>query len=218
MPEQTAGTPAEVQDTPLRNPHESTCVHTKKIYDSCQSKDCLEDLRVYPTRSSQSVLDGALSIRPGSATLLHVHMDVQPVGLGRGNYTVDMRFYYRLTAEAAAGCARYAPVTGLAVFDKRCILFGCEGRSRRFTSDSPCQAPEAPLPTGDSSLPTAVCEAVDPLILSILVLVNLILVVVVELVGVLLVVLELQVKLLVVRVVEQWLVPLLVVVQLELFQ
>ena len=166
MPEQTAGTPAEVQDTPLRNPQESTCVHTKKIYDSCQSKDCLEDLRVYPTRSSQSVLDGALSIRPGSATLLHVHMDVQPVGLGRGNYTVDMRVYYRLTAEAAAGCARYAPVTGLAVFDKRCILFGSEGRSRRFTSDSPCQAPEAPLPTGDSSLPTAVCEAVDPLILS----------------------------------------------------
>ena len=166
MPEQTAGIPAQVQDAPREHPKESTCVHTKKIYDSCQSKDCLEDLRVYPTRGSQSVIDSALSIRPGSATLLHVQMDVQPVGLGRGNYTVDLRFYYRITAEAAAGCARYAPVSGLAVFDKRCILFGSEGRSRRFTSDSPCQAPEAPLPAGDSSLPTAVCEAVDPLILS----------------------------------------------------
>ena len=30
---------------------EATCIHTKKIYDSCQAKDCIEDLRLYPTRS-----------------------------------------------------------------------------------------------------------------------------------------------------------------------
>lgn len=165
MPDQVEGIPAEVHEEARPEPRESTCVHTKKIYDSCQSKDCLEDLRLYPTRASQAVIDNAVSIRPGSATLLHVYMDVQPVGLGRGYYTVDMRFYYRVTAEAAAGCARYAPITGLAVFDKRCILFGSEGRSKRFTSDDVCQSLENALP-GDNVLPTAVCEAVDPLILS----------------------------------------------------
>ena len=30
---------------------ESTCIHTKKIYDSCQAKDCVEDLRLYPLLS-----------------------------------------------------------------------------------------------------------------------------------------------------------------------
>ena len=166
MPEHVEGIPADVQSELRHEPRESTCVHTKKIYDSCQAKDCLEDLRLYPTRSSQAVIDSAMSIRPGTATLLHVYMDVQPVGLGRGYYTVDMRFFYRVTAEAAAGCARFATITGLAVFDKRCILFGSEGRSRRFTSDGACQNLETALPGGDNTLPTAVCEAVDPLILS----------------------------------------------------
>ena len=31
---------------------EAVCVHTRKIYDSCRDKDCLEDLRLYPTASS----------------------------------------------------------------------------------------------------------------------------------------------------------------------
>ena len=47
-----------------------------------------------------------MSLRAGSATLLYVYMDVQPVGLGRGYYTVDMRFFYKITAEATAGCAK----------------------------------------------------------------------------------------------------------------
>ena len=31
---------------------EAVCIHTRKIYDSCRDKDCVEDLRVYPTASS----------------------------------------------------------------------------------------------------------------------------------------------------------------------
>ena len=27
---------------------EAVCVHTRKIYDSCRDKDCMEDLRFYP--------------------------------------------------------------------------------------------------------------------------------------------------------------------------
>ena len=144
---------------------ESTCIHTKKIYDSCQAKDCVEDLRLYPLLSCQSTIDSAMSLRAGRAELLHVYMDVQPVGLGRGYYAVDLRFFYKVTAEATAGCARSALVTGLAIFDKRSMLFGSEGRAKRFTSDGACQQLEHTLPEPES-LPTAVCEAVDPLILS----------------------------------------------------
>lgn len=107
-----------------------------------------------------------MSLRAGSATLLYVYMDVQPVGLGRGYYTVDMRFFYKITAEATAGCAKCAPITGLAIFDKRSILFGSEGRSKHFTSENSCQKLDCPVLPCDANLPTAICEAVDPLILS----------------------------------------------------
>ena len=43
---------------------EAVCIHTRKIFDACRSKDCIEDLRVWPTASSQQYIDSALSVRP----------------------------------------------------------------------------------------------------------------------------------------------------------
>ena len=34
---------------------EAVCIHTKKIYSSCRDKDCIDDLRFYPTATAQSV-------------------------------------------------------------------------------------------------------------------------------------------------------------------
>ena len=36
---------------------ETACIHTKRIMDSCLDKDCIEDLRVYLTKSSQQALE-----------------------------------------------------------------------------------------------------------------------------------------------------------------
>ena len=49
---------------------EAVCIHTKKIFDSCKDKDCIEDLRVYPTRGCQEVIDRAVSVKAGNAELL----------------------------------------------------------------------------------------------------------------------------------------------------
>ena len=38
---------------------EALSIHTRKITDSCRDKDCIEDLRVYLTRGSQTLLDSA---------------------------------------------------------------------------------------------------------------------------------------------------------------
>ena len=32
----------------LGNVREAVCIHTRKIFDSCRDKDCVEDLRFYP--------------------------------------------------------------------------------------------------------------------------------------------------------------------------
>ena len=117
-----------------RSIREAVCVHTQKIFDSCRDKDCIEDLRVYPTRSSQDALDRAVSVKAKGAELLYAYIDVEPVGFDRGFYTVDVRYYYRITADAALGTVRPVEVTGLAVFDKRVILFGSEGNAKVFSS------------------------------------------------------------------------------------
>ena len=83
-----------------RSIREAVCIHTKKIFDSCRDKDCVEDLRVYPTRCSQEVIDRAQSIKAGSAELLYAYIDVEPVTFNRGFYTVDVRYFYRITADA----------------------------------------------------------------------------------------------------------------------
>lgn len=143
---------------------EAVCVHTRKIYDSCRDKDCIEDLRVYPTRASQAVIDRALSVRGGRAELLQAYIDVEPASYNRGFYSVDIRYYYRITAEAFVGGSRPAEICGLAVFDKRVLLFGSEGSAKIFSSryypdGADCQV------LGRSNLPEAVVEAVDPIVL-----------------------------------------------------
>ena len=76
---------------------EAVCIHTRKIYDSCRDKDCIEDLRFYPKLQCVDTINRALSVKGGSARLLYVYVDVEPVSFNRGFYTVDMRFFYHVT-------------------------------------------------------------------------------------------------------------------------
>lgn len=126
---------------------EAVCIHTKKIFDSCKDKDCIEDLRVYPTRGCQEVIDRAVSVKAGNAELLYAYIDVEPVSFNRGFYTVDVRYFYRITADAFVGAARPVEVTGLAVFDKRVILFGSEGSAKVFSSQGGQRGPGSPGPS-----------------------------------------------------------------------
>ena len=112
---------------------EAVSINTAKIFDCCRDKDCVDELRVYPTISSQAYIDNAISIRPKSAELLFVNVNVEPVSFNRGYYTVDCTYFYRVTAETFPGAQL---CRGLAVFDKRVMLFGSEGSVKTFSSDS----------------------------------------------------------------------------------
>ena len=63
MPEN--GMPGPVCD--LSSVKESVCIHTKKILDGCRDKDCVEDLRFYPTQAAQEVLSGTQIIKMTAA-------------------------------------------------------------------------------------------------------------------------------------------------------
>ena len=121
---------------------EAVCIHTRKIFDSCRDKDCIEDLRFYPKLQCVDIINRALSVKGGSAKLLYVYVDVEPVSFNRGFYTVDMRFFYHVTLQAYLSCPVPVTVEGLCVFDKRAILFG-RGTPR---SSPPRCGPESRIP------------------------------------------------------------------------
>ncbi|MGN1002467.1 MAG: hypothetical protein ACI4PC_06815 [Oscillospiraceae bacterium] len=134
-------------------------IHTNKIYDACRDKDCIEDLRVYPTVSSQCVIDSAFSVRPDSAELICADISVDEISFNRGYYTVDVTYFYKVTGQTFPGGCE---VRGLAVFDKRVILFGSEGSVKTFRSDSDHH--HCGRRRNDD--PLVVVEAVDPIALS----------------------------------------------------
>ena len=144
---------------------EAVCIHTKKIFSACRDKDCIEDLRFYPTQSAQEVLASAQGIRGGSAELLYTFVDVEPVNFNRGYYTVDMRFYYKITLQALSGSTRYTEVEGLATFGKRVILCGGESGPKIFSSEPVADELDVQLDL-TADLPTAYVEVIDPLLLS----------------------------------------------------
>gem|GEM_PF-23462 len=145
---------------------EAVCVHTSKVYDSCRSKECLRDIRVYLCREAQELLNagGIVSVKPRSAELLCVRIDVERVQFNRGFYTVDIRFFYKIESEISCAVGRPRIVDGLSVFDKRVVLFGGEGGARIFSSRFVEDGADVQL-CPDSNKPTAVVEVVDPILL-----------------------------------------------------
>ncbi len=143
---------------------EAVCIHTNRIYDSCRDKECVEDIRVYPTRCSQEILDCATSAKCKDVKLLWTNIDVQEVAFNRGFFAVDIKFFYSVTVEVCACSGRKQKVSGLAVYDKRVILFGSEGDVRIFNSKA---SPVGSCCRAASNMPTAFVEAVDPICLGV---------------------------------------------------
>ncbi len=140
-------------------------IHTRKITDSCRDKDCIEDLRVYLTRGSQTILDSAAGAKVRAAELLYTYIDVEPVAFDRNHYCIDVAFYYRILADTLVGNGRPTTLYGLAVFSKRAVLCGEDSRAHIFTSRTRIGSPDD-ITTCSANRPTAVVEVLDPMVLS----------------------------------------------------
>ena len=139
-------------------------IHTRKITDACRDKDCIEDLRVYLTKSSQCTLDTAGSVKVRCADLINAYIDVEPVAFDRNHYCVDVTFYYRILADAVVGSCRPTTLCGLACFSKRAVLCGEDSRAHIFTSETHLCGPDGRTHQS-ANRPTAVVEVLDPMVL-----------------------------------------------------
>lgn len=143
----------------LAMPPEGVCIHTNKITDVCLDKDCIEDLRVYLTEDSQALLDASAGARVRSVELLWVDIDVEELGFQRGYAAVELTFYYRVRGETGAGGT--GALDGVAVFQKRVVLYGGSGAAKIFSSRAAVIQPALV-----QQPPEAVVEVIDPMVLS----------------------------------------------------
>lgn len=139
-------------------------IHTRKITDACRDKDCIEDLRVYLTESSQTQLDNAGSARVRCAELLNADIQVEPVAFDRNHYCIDVQFCYRILADAVVGSSRPVTLQGLATFSKRAVLCGEDSCAHIFASDGTLGTEAVTRRRAND--PIAVVEVLDPMVLA----------------------------------------------------
>lgn len=113
---------------------DSVCIHTRKIYDSCRDKECIENLRVYLTEASQCIVDRSVGVKCRNTEIIWVYSDVEPVPFNKGYYSVDLKFFFKVTFDVFTGASRPTVVEGIATYDKKVILFGSEGGSKTYMS------------------------------------------------------------------------------------
>ena len=145
---------------------EMVCIDTYRVLDSCRDKDCFEDVRVYVTCSGQEILDRTTVVRAKKSKVVWSCINIDNVPFNRGFYQLFIKIYVKLCFEACIGSGNVQEFEGIAVVEKKVILFGGEGNIHVFKSElnsgsfcSDCRT------ASSSALPIAVLETVDPIVL-----------------------------------------------------
>lgn len=149
--------------------NELCCINVNKIFDSARDKECLEDLRVYLNGEAQEMLDHSSSVRAKNVEVIATNIHLENVPFNRGFYQVNVRFFFCVTLEACVFNGMVKELQGLAVHDKKIILFGSEKNVSVFTSDPEqntfCPSYDELKCNSQSTLPVAVVEVAQPMCL-----------------------------------------------------
>lgn len=150
-------------------PHqkENICIDTYRVLDSCRDKDCFENVKVFLTHVGEEIIDRTNTIRAKCAKIISAYIDIVDVPFNRGFYQLNIKIYVKLTFEGCISAGNIQEFDGIAVVEKRVILFGSEGNVSVFKSEygesgfckHPCTS------NASTSSPIAVLETVDPVVL-----------------------------------------------------
>ena len=145
---------------------DTVCIDTNRVLDSCRDRDCFENVRVYLSDFGNEVLEHTSAIRTRRAKIVSTFIGIDPIQFNSGFYSITIRYYVKVCVEACLGGGKSHDLDGVAVLEKRVILYGGEGNVNVFKSsatDSFCACPESGC--GEKNVPTAIVETVDPVIL-----------------------------------------------------
>ncbi len=144
------------------------CIETNRILDSCRDRDCFENVKVLLTDIGNEIVERTNSVRVKNSEICSAYIGITPVRFNCGFYSVNIKFYLKLTFEAClGGCSR--EFDGVAVIEKTVVLFGGENNVSTFKSTDNtggyCAMPEPCSCTKNT--PTAVVDVVEPIVLGV---------------------------------------------------
>lgn len=167
--------PGLLNEKDLCKVREAVCIQVEKIYDSCREKDCIENARVIFKHNIQNIVDEAINVKVRCAEVVDVYADIEEVPFKRGFFTVDVKFFIRVTLDFFVpdnGGIDIVTRRGLVVFDKKVILFGSEGNVKIFKSHfkGDCRIDKKEINLGSKlqqdNLPIAKVEVAEPIALN----------------------------------------------------
>jgi hypothetical protein len=146
----------------------TVCIDTNRVLDSCRDRDCFEDVKVILTDFGNDIIEHTTNVRAKSACITWTYIGIDPVKFNRGFYSVVIKFYIKITFEACLCGGKSQEFEGMAVLEKRVILYGGESNVSVFKSSADasdyCAIPEPCC--ASKNVPTAIVEVVDPIILN----------------------------------------------------
>lgn len=148
--------------------NETVSIETNRILDSCRDRDCFEDVKVLLTDFGNDIIEHTTNVRAKNACITWTYIGIDPVKFNRGFYSVTIKFYIKITFEACLCGGRSQEFEGIAVLEKKVILYGGESNVSVFKSNPDssdyCSIPEPCCST--KNVPIAIVEVVDPIILN----------------------------------------------------
>lgn len=147
---------------------ETVCIEANHVLDSCRDRDCFENVRVFLTGFGNEIIERTGNVRVKDSCIATTNITVDPIAFNKGFFSVNIRFYLRITFEACMAPGKTQEFEGVAVVDKNVILFGGESNLNVFRSNGNsgfCEMHDE-LCCSEGNVPTAVVEAVDPIILN----------------------------------------------------
>lgn len=146
---------------------DTVCIETNRVLDSCRDRDCYEDVRVYLSDFGNEIVERATAVRAKHAHIVWSCIGIDPIQFNRGFYAVTVRLYVKILFEVCVGGNHTQEVEGIAAIEKRVILYGGESNVNIFKSNGLsggfCCDPDPVC--GEKNVPTAIVEAVDPVVL-----------------------------------------------------
>ena len=152
---------------------EAVCLEAMRVFDSCSSQDCLENLAVTFDTADQAVVNAAAYVKTKCIDVESADFTVTPVAFNRGFYTVDCTYNFRCEIDAyTADSTTPTVVYGDASFTKTVILYGSDASTKRFSSGFDPAQPEQAQVSGcasccTSTLPTATVNVAQPMCLAV---------------------------------------------------
>lgn len=147
---------------------DTVCIEAARVLDSCRDRDCFEDVKVFLGDFGSDIIERSSNIRVKDACVTNANISLDPIAFNRGFFAVNARLYIKICFEACVGCDRSREFEGIAVVDKKAVLYGGDNNITVFKTsqaDSFCSC--VPLCSCSGNLPTATIELAEPIILSV---------------------------------------------------